>query len=508
LLPILIFCSCKNYHRNKAHPEISNEDIKNGASLAVVYCQGCHALPDPSLLDAKSWEKGVLPNMGPRLGIFQFNFEVYPSSKNEKALSKNFYPSSPLLSLEEWQDIIDYYIATSPDSLPHQQRPKAIQNNLSLFKAELPAFSYDKPATCFVEVDTSTKEHSLLIADVFKRKIIRINNKLERIDSVNCGGPIVNVDFQSNGMLACDIGVLNPNNGKFGQALNVFKDNNGKMIADSIPLFDSLARPVQITAADLDRDGLTDYLVCEFGNFIGALSWMQNLGNGKYRHHVLRAVPGAIKAYVRDDHHNGLPDIWVLFAQGDEGIWLFKNMGYGKFSEQKLLGFPPCYGSSYFELADFNGDGYPDILYTCGDNGDFSTVLKPYHGLYIYLNDGKNNFRQKYFFPINGCFKAIARDFDGDGDLDIVAISFFADYAHQPEEGFVYLENKGNFEFDPHTLPEGKSGRWLTMDAADLDGDGKVDIVLGNFSVAPSFIKPTVDWKKGPPFLVLRNTGK
>ncbi len=53
------------------------------------------------------------------------------------------------------------------------------------------------------------------------------------------------------------------------------------------------------------------------------------------------------------------------------------------------------------------------------------------------------SFNQKYFFPINGCYKAMARDFDGDGDLDIATISFFADYEHQPEEGFVYLENKG-----------------------------------------------------------------
>ena len=29
-------------------------------------------------------------------------------------------------------------------------------------------------------------------------------------------------------------------------------------------------------------------------------------------------------------------------------------------------------GSSYFELDDFNGDGFKDILYTCGDNADYT----------------------------------------------------------------------------------------------------------------------------------------
>jgi hypothetical protein len=123
------------------------------------------------------------------------------------------------------------------------------------------------------------------------------------------------------------------------------------------------------------------------------------------------------------------------------------------------------------------------------------------------MNDGKNHFKQQYFFPINGCYKAVARDFDGDGDLDIAVISFFADYARQPEEGFVYLENKGNLEFQPYTVPEAKDGRWLTMDVADLDGDGRPDIILGNFSTAPAMVKSKNNWKHGPPFLVLKNTG-
>jgi len=506
----LIFFSigCNNYHRNNTHPEITDDNIRKGEKLAAIYCQGCHNLPDPSTLDSKHWEKDVLPYMGPRLGIFTHGFEVYPSSRYDKNLNKDFYPSKPLLSSAEWQYLMDYFIATSPDSLPGQQRKVTIQSGLSLFKPLMPGFKYDQPATCLIQVDTSNNKHSILLGDASRKKLFRFNSSLDLEDSVLMNGPIVGLDFSHDSIIACDIGVLNPNNGKFGKGLVIHDGWNQKMKVDSVPLFDSLARPVQLTAADLNKDGLTDYLVCEFGHLSGSLSWLENMGNGKFQHHVIRTVPGAIKAYIQDYNHDGLPDLWVLFAQGDEGIFLFTNLGHGKFSEQKVLRFPPIYGSSYFELDDFNHDGYPDILYTCGDNADYSQVLKPYHGVYIFLNDGQNHFTQKYFFPINGCYKAIARDFDGDGDLDIAAISFFADYARQPEEGFVYLENKGNFEFQPFSLSEGKSGRWLTMDAADLDGDGKIDIVLGNFSIGPSFIKSATNWKLGPPFLFLKNMGK
>jgi hypothetical protein len=121
------------------------------------------------------------------------------------------------------------------------------------------------------------------------------------------------------------------------------------------------------------------------------------------------------------------------------------------------------------------------------------------------MNDGHNHFTQSFFYPINGCYRAVARDFDGDGDLDLATIAYFADYGNHPEEGFVYLENEGGMRFKPYSLPETQKGRWLTMDAGDLDGSGKPDILLGDFSRGPSLSKGKQGWTSGPSFLLLRN---
>lgn len=126
----------------------------------------------------------------------------------------------------------------------------------------------------------------------------------------------------------------------------------------------------------------------------GGLSLYFGNTDNTYIKQVLRLLPGAEKAYIQDYNKDGLSDIWVLFAQGDEGIFLFTNKGNKKFEQQQVLRFPSVYGSTFFELVDFNKDGNQDIIYTCGDNADYSQVLKPYHGVYIFLNDGKNNFRQ------------------------------------------------------------------------------------------------------------------
>jgi hypothetical protein len=328
---------------------------------------------------------------------------------------------------------------------------------------------------------------------------------LQPVDSFSTEGPVIDIDFHAKPEVVTNIGQLNPTNARLGKLQNILWKRNGGMFLDSVSHIDSLRRPVQSLQVDLNADGRPDELVCEFGNLTGALSWYENMGGNKFTRHVLRPVPGAIKAYIQDYNKDGLPDLIVLFAQGEEGIFLFTNRGHGQFDQKEILRFHPSYGSSYFEMDDFNKDGFPDIVYTCGDNADFSQVLKPYHGVYIFLNDGNWNFSKKYFFPINGCYKDMARDFDGDGDLDLAIISFFADYQKQPEEGFVYLENTGNFIFKPHSLKSTQLGRWLTMDVGDFDGDGKPDIVLGNFSVAPTFIKSLTPWKNGPSFLYLKN---
>lgn len=500
--------SCNQLNKNKSHQDIPDESIEKGRKLAAIHCQSCHLLPDPSLLDAATWENGILPAMGPRLGIFNYGFNKYPSNRYDEFLPANYYPSKPVINFPEWQNIIDYYTALSPESLPGQQRSKPIQSGLDLFKVQYPQSTYPSPAICFTKIDTTASPHQLLFFDLAGNGTRRYNNNLELKDSVKADVTFTDIDFHNDTIVACNINVINPTNGRFGKAHYINKDVNDRLNIDTVALFDKLARPVQITSCDLNNDKKTDYLVCEFGNLTGALSWMENAGKGKFIYHIIRAEPGAIKAYVEDVNKDGLPDIWALFAQGDEGIFLFTNKGDGKFEQQQVLHFPSLYGSTYFEFADFNKDGLPDIVYTCGDNADYSMILKPYHGVYIYLNEGKNHFKEKYFFPINGCYKAMARDYDGDGDIDIATIAFFADYATQPNEGFVFLKNEGGFKFGAFTIPECKTGRWLTMDAGDLDGDGKIDIVLGNFSVRPSVIKPTVDWQKGPPFMLLKNISK
>lgn len=480
-------------------PVVSLElSIQKGRSLAAQHCQSCHQLPDPALLDKNHWQK-ALAMMGPRLGIFYHREEAYPIYTD---IDQNVYPGKPAMSESDWQHILDYYTAAAPAALPAQQKPVPLKKQLP-FSIQLPSslFYRSGNTTSFIKIDTGVKPHRLFVNRSTSNTLYVLNHKLQLLDSMQTDGPLVDIDFNGNALVAAKMGRnLFGDNARNGSLMQLQVSRQGRIQPVPTILFDTLARPLQVLQADLNKDQQIDYLICEFGNMYGSLVWMENKGQGKFQRHDIRAVAGATKAFLQDHNKDGLPDIWVQFSQAEEGVFLFTNKGNGAFEQKQVLRFPASYGSSSFELVDFNHDGFPDMVYTCGDRGDGINQLKPYQGVYILMNNGRNEFAIKYFYPINGCMKALARDFDKDGDLDLAAIGFFTDN-RQPEEGFTYLENKGNWNFQPYSLPVPTSfTKATTMDVADLDGDNKLDIVLGHGFLGDK----AMDHKK-PLFLVLKN---
>jgi len=480
----------------------------SGEKLAKTYCASCHLFPAPGLLNKTAWEQKVLPEMGKKFGMSYYE-GVYFSNTDD-----NSYPFTDSVQSHipyaDWQKIVQYYGEAAPVQQPLQNRPPVKQFTDRFIVHEGILNDVD-PTTVYVKIDPGNQR--IYTCSVFDSVFAVFDPQLNLLQKQNIHRTMVDMWFNSdlhlpgirNGVLT-NIGILYPNDARNGSidSFNLTKDGkleSLKTLSEEIP------RPVQTTIADLDGDGKKDYLVCGFGNNKGEFYYLKKTDSSLVKKPLI-LLPGAVKAYVDDFNKDGLPDVVVLMAQAQEGIFMFLNKGNGNFEKKELLRFPPIYGSSYFEMEDVDGDGLKDIIYTCGDNLDFTAdVLKNYHGVYIFLNKGNYKFEQFYFFPIHGCYKAMARDFDKDGDMDMITISYFPDYKNQLQESIVYLENKGNFNFSPYTVQEYDSGNWISMDAADVDGDGDDDVVIGSLWLISSSWKMKFNSKQKdkPAFLLLVN---
>ncbi|RDC61786.1 FG-GAP repeat domain-containing protein [Adhaeribacter pallidiroseus] len=490
----------------KVLPDSTETAALDGNNLAHVYCSACHQFPEPALLPKVTWEKSVLPVMGLRLGIGS-DLSMYTRLAPQEImalLKAEIYPSKPLIAKKDWIKIKAYYQNQAPEKLAP---PKLLSlDSLTLFQVSaLPINKGRNALTSLLKYEPKTKE--LLVGDR-RNKLFRINAQLQPTDSLQLDTPpvaaISTINKEHYQILT--VGSLTPSDAPYGRLYSW--NTKDKTAASAQPQLTDLQRPVQLVSSDLNQDNRPDLVVCQYGNQIGKLSWYEENKDGTYREHILKKVPGSRQVIIQDINHDNLPDVIALFAQATESVIVFYNKGEGRFEEETLLQMPPVYGSSYFTLTDFNKDSAPDILLANGDNGDYSSLLKPYHGIRVYLNNKKNSFQETVFLPLPGATQAVARDFDQDGDVDIAAIAYFADFEKQPAAGFVYYENQGNNTFHSKTFPESTQGRWLTMSTGDLDQDGDEDIMLGSFIFATTPVPTTLQekWiKNGPSVLVLKN---
>ncbi len=447
-----------------------------GERLARSYCAACHAFPDPQLLDKNTWEANVLPQMAQRLGVPRGSvFSDPPENPHLLVLT------TPV-AREDWEKIVEYYVEQSPDTLAAQSLPAEPQLDPDFFETG-PLVPALKSTAVMTLLHADSARERIFAGEAGSNRLLIVNWRRELLSTVTLESPPTDVIVVDKHLLVLESGLLHPNDEARGRLVQY--DFVGDSLEFGTVLIDSLFRPVFVERFDFDGDGREDFLICEYGDNRGRLALYRN-GGSTYARHVLAGSPGAIRFEIRDLTADGYPDVVALFAQGDERIVLFENDGRGNFDEplRVLARFPPVYGSMYFSMHDFNRDGDIDILYVNGDNFDYSRVLKPYHGVRILENDGRNNFQERYFFPVYGAARAEAFDFDRDGDLDIVTTSNFADAERHPERGIMFLEGTGEYQFNPHAFSIASGNQWNLMTGVDLNDDGWRDVVIGAMSLA------------------------
>jgi hypothetical protein len=226
--------------------------------------------------------------------------------------------------------------------------------------------------------------------------------------------------------------------------------------------------------ADFDGDGRSD--IYFFRPDSGTHHVWLNSGNGTFpltTGTTWTSGPGyGVGGVTRlgDLDGDGKADIYLFRpAQGSHYVWLNSGDGTFTFSTVNWSAGPNVTTSAVPQLADFNGDGYPDIY-----------LFRPVQGAhYVWLNKGNGTFPTTISFSSGNGYgvdgTASAGDFNGDGKADI--------YLFRPGSGthYVWLNN-GDV-----TFPFTAGATWTSgpdfgalgvTQLGNFNGDGKSDIYL------------------------------
>jgi VCBS repeat protein/centrosomal CEP192-like protein len=221
---------------------------------------------------------------------------------------------------------------------------------------------------------------------------------------------------------------------------------------------------------DFNGDGILDLVVGQnFNNQTGSLSFYRGLGNGTFAAPVTSASTLPVFSLMAGDFNNdGKLD--VVIGTFDPNAFQaeavpFLNTGTGHFVQKAPVGSGDDGWLS--GVADVNGDGNLDILFEGEAEGTGAVE--------VFLGNGTGTFTYKSEAYQNNYDAAPIGigDFNGDGKLDMAVTDF--------DQIDIYLGNgDGTFQpFVPYSCyPCGGS-----ITAADLTGDGKLDLIVGELTV-------------------------
>jgi hypothetical protein len=217
--------------------------------------------------------------------------------------------------------------------------------------------------------------------------------------------------------------------------------------------------PTDVAAGDIDRDGLVDLAIANYGS--NTVTLLRNAGAGQFTPMLtVSTLAGPRTLALADINHDGNLDLIIACSNTGRISYLLGH-GNGQFDTRvdKVAGGQP----STIAVGDVNGDGILDVV--------FPNTLS---GIIVALvSDASGPLGHRVSSPAGtDPYGVVLADLDGDHVLDVAT-------AVPTDNVVAMFKGSGTGAFQPWvTIPTGAGTQYIA--GADFDGDGRMDLAVGS----------------------------
>lgn len=249
---------------------------------------------------------------------------------------------------------------------------------------------------------------------------------------------------------------------RYDNKINWFKNLGNFTFSPISTLLNIANEPNLSVISDIDNDGLSDIVVNLASN--GTIVWLKNSGNGTFQPPQIiydNANENIRKITTTDLNNDGYPEI-ILGISNNYVHWI-KNLAAGTFEANLYVAY--VNSANAYDFEDINNDNYPDLIFASGTN------------LITKVNMSGTSFGANQISNITPTLSDIKfKDIDHDGLKDLVGTT---------GSTISYLKRMPNGSFqNPISLINASSIRYFIAD--DFNNDSYTDFIIPSYNNSSS----------------------
>jgi hypothetical protein len=200
----------------------------------------------------------------------------------------------------------------------------------------------------------------------------------------------------------------------------------------------------------------------------------QNLFQPPQQFLLPEQTTGVAVGDINGDGRKDVATAGCCATPGTPHVYLFLQQADHTLNPTSVVVATQALGGS-LSIADVTGDGRADLVGTAS------------HGLEVIAQNAAGGLQPSLFYPSEFAEQSRVGDLNGDGRLDAIGLEFSVDGHINTEEAAIFYQNPAG-SFDPQVLVPLPHGFNDDVELADLNNDGRQDVVVVNGFNEPSIV--------------------